>query len=214
VLALFDLDGTITRHDTLTRYLGAYLRRHPARLRRVPGALPVLGRYLLGRADRGELKSIWIRALLGGCTREELSVWTAHFVPQLIARGLHADAVAAIEAHRRSGDTLVLLSASPDLYVPAIGRALGFDEVLCTGLAWDGDRLNGALTTANRRGAEKVRCLEALRARYPQLQIMAYGNAGSDLAHLALADRRALVNGSPCARRAAARLNVPCISWH
>jgi phosphoserine phosphatase len=74
--------------------------------------------------------------------------------------------------------------------------------------------LNGALTTANRRGAEKVRCLEALRARYPQLQIMAYGNAGSDLAHLALADRRALVNGSPCARRAAARLSVPCISWH
>ncbi|HTD30567.1 MAG TPA: haloacid dehalogenase-like hydrolase, partial [Steroidobacteraceae bacterium] len=81
MLALFDLDGTITRHDTLTRYLGAYLRRHPARLRRVPGAVPVLGRYLLGRADRGELKSIWIRALLGGCTREELSVWTAHFVP-------------------------------------------------------------------------------------------------------------------------------------
>src|SRR2546421_8145211 len=46
--------------------------------------------------------------------------------------------------------SLALLSASPDVYVPAIAAALGFAEVLCTGVEWNGDRLVGRLTTPNR----------------------------------------------------------------
>ena len=76
-------------------------------------------------------------------------------------------ALAALEAHRAAGDHLVLLSASPDLYVPLIGRLLGFERTLCTELRWRGDRLDGALRTPNRRGEEKLRCLEALRPQYP-----------------------------------------------
>jgi phosphatidylglycerophosphatase C len=214
VLALFDLDGTITRRDTLLSYLVGFLRQHPGRLLRLPLALPPLVRFVLGRAGRGELKAAWIRVVLGGSTGAELKGWTSRFVPQLIGHGLVADALAAIEAHRRAGDHLVLLSASPDLYVPAIGRALGFDEVLCTGVGWNGEHLSGRLTTPNRRGAEKARCLEALRQQHAALPIVAYGNARGDLAHLALADRAVLVNGSVRARRAAARLGIACIRWH
>jgi phosphatidylglycerophosphatase C len=213
VLALFDLDGTITRHDTLLPYLGGFLRQHPARLLRLPQALPPLGRFVLGRSGRGELKAAWIRVVLGGSTRAELQDWTAHFVPRLIGHALNADALAAIEAHRRAGDYLVLLSASPDLYVPAIGRALGFDEVLCTGVEWNGDHLSGRLTTPNRRGAEKARCLEALRQQHAALPIVAYGNATGDLQHLSLADRAVLVNGSVHTRRAARRLGIACVRW-
>ena len=42
------------------------------------------------------------------------------------------DALAALQVHRAAGDHLVLLSASPDLYVPLIGRLLGFERTLCT----------------------------------------------------------------------------------
>ena len=65
----------------------------------------------------------------------------------------------------------------------------------------------------NRRGAEKARCLAALRERYPGVAIVAYGNAASDLEHLRLAERAALVNGTRRARRAAARLNLACVTW-
>ena len=57
------------------------------------------------------------------------------------------------------------MSASVDFYVPEFGRQLGFDEVISTGVAWNGDRLDGTLTTPNRRGEEKARCLRALRRR-------------------------------------------------
>ena len=83
-------------------------------------------------------------------------------------------------------------------------------RALCTGVEWQGDRLEGSLTTPNRRGAEKARCVEALRVLHPQLPIVAYANAASDLEHLALADRATLVNGSWRARRAAARAGIAC----
>jgi HAD superfamily phosphoserine phosphatase-like hydrolase len=193
--------------------VAGFLLRHPARVARLPRLLPALARFLLRRADRGELKSALLQATLGGCRRAELDAWTARFVSGLLRHGLFGDALAAIARHRRQNDTLVLLSASTDLYVPAIGQALGFGEVLCTGVEWDGDRLVGRLTTPNRRGVEKVRCLAELRARHPQLPIAAYGNTLSDLGHLRLADRGVLVNGTRHARRAARRAGVECRVW-
>jgi phosphatidylglycerophosphatase C len=210
---VFDLDGTLTRHDSLLPYLAGFLRRHPRRVTRLLRVLPVLVAFAFGRADRGALKSAAIRAVMGGCTRSEIDGWTHEFIPLLVARGMHAEALAAVAAHRRAGDHLVLLSASPDLYVCEIGRTLGFAHTLCTGVAWNGDRLDGHLTTPNRRDAEKVRCVAQLRREHPAGKMVAYGNAASDIEHLALADRAILVNGSSAARRAAARLNIDCVTW-
>ena len=175
--------------------------------------LPALTRFVLLEHDHARLKAASIRAVLGGCTRTELAAWTACFVPELLQYGLVHDAVAAIGAHRAAGDLLVLLSASPDLYVPAIGAALGFAQTLCTGVEWREDRLTGRLATPNQRGAEKARSVATLRAQHPRLPIVAYGNAASDLAHLALADRGVLVNGSASARRAAGRSGIVCVTW-
>ena len=105
------------------------------------------------------------------------------------------------------------MSASVDLYVPAIGRALGFAEVICTPLRWQGEYLDGALAGPNCRGAEKARSLKQLRTRYPGLRVTAYGNAASDLGHLCLADRGVLVNGSRRSRQAAGHLGLTCVKW-
>lgn len=214
-LAVFDLDGTIARHDTFAPYaLGFVLRKRPWRL---PGALlvavPALLAYAVRLIDLGRLKAVLHRALLGGYQRKILEPWTATFVDGLVAHGLFAQAVEAIRSHARAGDHLVLLSASPDLYVPAIGHALGFHEVICTGVRWNGERLHGALTTPNRKGEEKARCVMALRARYPGMQSVAYGNEAADLAHLKLVERGVLVNGSTSARRKAVQAGIACVDW-
>lgn len=213
VLALFDLDDTITRHNTLAPFAIGLLLRHPLRMLRLPRVLPALLRFALGRCDHGELKSALIQEAFGGLERRELDAWTAHFVPHLVQKGLFGDARAAIERHRAHGDRLALLSASTDLYVPAIGKALGFDDIECTGVAWEGSRLTGTFTTPNRRGEEKVRCLQALRERHPGLPVVAYGNAASDLPHLRLAERGVLVNGSRSAMRQADADGVACVTW-
>src|ERR1700735_5606875 len=152
-LVVFDLDETITRHDTLLPYaMGFVLRHRPWRLPLLAGVLPSTVEFALGRVDEGPVKQAFIKSLLGGSRRTDIDAWTARFVPDVIRRGTFANALERIADHRRRGDHLVLMSASTDLYVPEIARALGFNETICTGVRWDGERLNGSLTTPNRKG--------------------------------------------------------------
>jgi phosphatidylglycerophosphatase C len=213
-VALFDLDGTLTWRDTFMLFLLSFLRQHPARLLglwRLPFAL---GIYLARNGDRGILKSQVIRMAMGGANRAVIDACADSFVSSLGPRHrLRPAALAVLEAHRAAGDHLVLLSASPDLYVPRIGRALGFERTLCTEIQWQGDVLAGALKTANRQGAEKLRCLNWLRTQYPGLPIVAYGNSGADLEHMRHADRALLVNGNAAARGLAAQWGIPTSNW-
>jgi len=212
-VAVFDLDGTITWRDTLLPFLWGFVKKHPGKalgLWRVPAALL----DYLRRGDRGELKARLIRMVMGGEPRARIDAWADEFVDCLRARGrLRSAALGVLQAHCELGDHPVLLSASPDLYVPRIGRMLGFECTVCTEVVWDGDRLEGSLKTANRRGEEKSRCLEQLRAQYAGLPIIAYGNSLSDVDHMLHAERALLVNGSVGARRAAQRLNIPVSDW-
>ncbi len=107
----------------------------------------------------------------------------------------------------------MLLSASVDLYVPDIGRRFAFDQSICTEVSWQGDRLDGALVTANRRGTEKRRCIELLRARHPGLRFVAYGNARSDFDHLESVDEPVLVNAGPGLRREAEGKGFRTVDW-
>lgn len=212
-VAVFDLDGTITKRDTLIPYLAGWLRSHPGRalqLWRLPGAL--LRYALLGR-DRGRLKTDLLRIAIGPAERAEVLAWSDTFVAGLRPPFLHEKALAAIRRHREAGDHLVLLSASVDLYVPLIGARLGFDETVCTGVRWRGGRLDGRLTTENRRGEEKRRVVEGLRARFAPARFAAYGNAVSDFAHLAVVEEPLVVNAGLRTAAAARRAGLPVADW-
>jgi phosphatidylglycerophosphatase C len=214
-LAVFDLDGTITHRDTLLPYVMGFPMSAARKLLGVLVFCGTLILFVLGLRDRGQVKSAFIRSTLRGKTRAQVQAWTAEFVPSVLKKGVFADALSRIEQHRKEGARLVLMSASTDLYVPAFGAALGFDEVICTSVEWNDDRLEGHLTTPNRRGTEKTRCFEALRQAHPGLTTAAYGNAASDLDHMRLADHPLLVNASNSAKREASRLGVPVATdWH
>ena len=211
-LAVFDLDGTLTRHDTLLPYVLGYLRRHPWRLVRLPAMLIPLVRYLFD-FNRGAIKGSFIHVTLGGAARSSLQRWSEQFVRRLLQSGLHIEAHPTLERHRRAGDRLLLMSASTDLYVPQIAAALGFDECICTQVRWRADeRLDGRLAGANCQGEEKRRRLEAVLERDTPAAVSAYGNSRGDLAHMRLAQAAYLINGGPCVRTEAKA--VQRLRWH
>ena len=212
-LVVFDLDGTISRHDTLLAYMLGFLGRNPQRWPRIILWLPAMVRFTLGNPDRGVLKSALMRAALGGCSRAKLDAWTNRYVSELLTGGVFADAVSMVAEHRAKQDVLVLMSASPDLYVPEIARRLGFTETICTGVRWRGERFDGALTTPNRQGAEKALCFESLRARYPGLATIVYANSATDFDHLELADEAWLINPSPALLHRAQGKHFRVLTW-
>ena len=211
-IACFDLDGTITRQDTLFPLVLRMLARRPLQLLRLLGVIPALARFAVDR-DRAALKQSLLRRTLRGTQRAEITAFSATFVRDTIEHRCFREALATIRRHREAGHYLVLMSASVDFYVPEFGRQLGFDHVISTGVHFDGDRLEGTLTTANRRGEEKARCFEALVAERADIETFAYGNSDSDLPHLRLARHGVLVNGSSGARRAADALGVANVEW-
>ena len=212
-LAVFDLDGTITRHDSMLPFVFGYLLRHPWRGLRLPLALPAIARFMATR-DRGALKGALLHAAMGGLPRADIDAWATRFVAQLLRRGLYAEALEAITAHHRAGDHLVLMSASVDCYVPLIAKSLGFNETISSPVRWHADgRLDGRLTAANVRGAEKARQFRDLVARLCPTASVAYGNSTADLTHMRLATRGVYVNGS---RRSIpdGTIHIDIVHWH
>jgi phosphatidylglycerophosphatase C len=194
-------------------YVFGLLARHPTRWWRISGVLPALLRFAIGKADHGELKGALLHCALGGLSRKHLAAWTARYVPRLIRRGMFAEGLAEVGRHREAGHHLVLMSATVDLYVPAIAEGLGFDEWICSQVRWHGDRLDGRLDGPNIRDRQKAQCLRTLMARFPRQRIMGYGNSRPDLAHLRLVDKAVLVNADARLRQAAADLPVDFKTW-
>ncbi|MGH7232969.1 MAG: HAD family hydrolase [Nitrospiraceae bacterium] len=212
-LAVFDLDGTLTRRDSYLPYLIGFLVRHPRRLVRTLHLPWQVCRFVIGGISNTDLKRQFLHACLGGVRRAEVRRWTEAFVDGLIARGFRRDALAALEQHRQNGDVLVLLTASFDLYADELARRLKFDQVICTQAEWRGDRLSGNLASPNRYGAEKLRCLTELKKAYPAATIIAYADHHSDLPLLRFADKGILINGTAHAQTLAARDGIPCLQW-
>lgn len=212
-MAVFDLDGTLTRADTFGPFVWGLLRHHPLRMTRLPLlVVPALG-YLIRLTDRGGLKSAVIRLLFGGLSRAAVDAFAAEHARRTFARRMFPDAVAALRDHVAAGDHVVLLSASPDLYVPRIGALLGVAETHCTRIRWRGEQLDGHLEGRNRRGEEKLRVLEQLRAANPGLPVTAYGNSAPDLIHMRHCEAAVYVNAGPGLARRLSAEGMRCVTW-
>ncbi len=214
-IAIFDLDGTLTRRDTFLAYLTGFLRRTPVRWPRtlpLPGAVSL---YYGGQRDNTWLKIVFLRAILGGLAREDLASWTERFLDRLVARGLRSEARHTMDRHRAVGDRLVLATASLDLYVEPFGARLGFDAVLCTRVAWDPQgRLTGALSGPNCYGAAKLARVESWTATSGLTgPLSVYADHHSDLELLQRAERPVAVCPTPRLRAAARRLSIPVQEW-
>jgi phosphatidylglycerophosphatase C len=186
-VAAFDLDGTLTRGDTLLPFL--WRVRGGARTSRALLVNSVLiTRAVLSAPHRHRAKEAVIAHLLAGQDAEALRETAESFADEVVARRLRPAILDRVELHRAAGHELVIVSASPELYVGAVGRRLAFDAVLATRLEVGPDgRLTGRLAGPNSRGAEKVARLRAWTAEAPAF-VYAYGDTAGDRELLATAD--------------------------
>ena len=163
-VAAFDVDGTLTRRDTLLPFL-ARVRgrtRTGAALARHGGALALA---TAGHGDRDVVKQAVLTRLLAGRPYREV----------------------AAQAERFAADLHVLVSASLADYLEPLGRLLGASAVLCSRLEVDADeRMTGRLDGANCRGPEKVARLQAWLGG-PVRDVWAYGDSSGDREMLASA---------------------------
>ncbi|MFC7536423.1 HAD family hydrolase [Sphingomonas sp. GCM10030256] len=134
-LAIYDMDRTVTRRATYTPFLlHCAVRRSPWRLVFVPLVVASMLAYLLKLIDRGRLKEINHRLLIGHWIHpKDLLPLVQSFADRQVTSNIRPGARAAIARDKAEGRRVVMATASYRLYAAAIAERLGFDDVIGTG---------------------------------------------------------------------------------
>ncbi len=213
-IAVFDLDGTITRYDTYVRFLLLCIARKPAKLLHLPGLAVDVVRHKAGRQTNSWLKQRFLSQILAGFHRKALEDRSIEFAENVMRNGIYQDATASIQDHKNRGIEPVLLSASLDIYVEPLGRMLGFQHIICTRTCWQDDRLLDKLDGENCYGDIKIKRVQQWLAGYPGTSIMAaYADHESDFPLLKLAERGIVVNPDKKLKVKARSNNLDHVVW-
>ena len=161
-LAVYDMDRTVTRRATYTPFLlHCALRRQPWRLVFLPLVIASMLAYVLRILDRGELKEINHRLLIGGKVHpRDLQPLVESFADAQVASNIRPGAREAIARDKAEGRRLVLATASDRLYSDAIAERLGFDDVIGThSVIGLDDRVHALIDGENCYGPAKRRMI-------------------------------------------------------
>ncbi len=199
-LALFDLDQTLLPYDTQALFCNYVLRRQGWRRIYLAVFLPVVPLRAARVVSTRTLKRVFL-SYLWRMPSARLADITESFADQEVRPLLYPEIVAEAERHRREGRTLVLNTASPDVYAQAIGRMLRFDHTIATRVRWDGPRLPliPRIEGPNNKHEAKLPAMRHLLpdGPVPLPDVWAYSDSKADLPMLRLAEHAVTVNPDP-----------------
>lgn len=193
---LYDLDQTIIPWDTQLVFRSFVLRREPVRRLLTPIFLVFLPlNKVLGA---GGMKRVF-HSYLWKMKTKTLEQYADDFVREWLPKICYPEILAEINEQKNGGKTLVLSSASPELWVRKIGQALGFHQALGTRFDWGSRvKLFPDMIGENHKGSEKVRRLGEMGITSG---ISGYSDSKADLPLLELCRDKTLVNPLPGVRK-------------
>lgn len=217
-LAFYDMDRTITVHPTYARFLlWMAMRTAPWRLALLPGcALAGLG-YLLRLVHRDRLKEINQRLMLGRPRLATLAQHVDAYARHVVDGNVRPGALERIAADRAAGYRIIIATASYRLYVDAIARHVGIDDVIATELQVSRGTLQAEISGHNCYGPHKAQMIAAWLTAHgfdrSNCHIRCYSDHVSDIAMLELADEGFVTNAHPPMRLVARQKGWPELDW-
>ena len=198
-LAIYDMDRTVTRHATWTPFLlHCAVRRSPWRLIFLPLVILSMFAYVLKLIDRGRLKEINHRLLLGSVTDPYiLEPLVASFAERTVASNIRPGAREAIARDKAEGRRVVMATASYRFYAAVIAERLGFDDCIGTNSVLGLDaQVHAKIDGENCYGPVKLRMIERwLSAEgLTRAHVRFYSDHASDAPVFEWADEAVAVN--------------------
>jgi phosphatidylglycerophosphatase C len=184
-LALFDFDGTISDRDSM-RY---FLRYYAGATKYYVGCIvlsPIILAYFTKLIDPKRSKEIMVKWFLGNRSADEVLAVAKEFGISVLDDSIRPGALKEIEAHKRAGARVVVVSASCELWLSAWCQKHGL-ELLATKLEVQDGSFTGKIDGGNCRDEEKVRRVKSLLNLDDYDRVEAYGDTAGDHAMLAIA---------------------------
>ncbi|GIU04973.1 MULTISPECIES: HAD-IB family phosphatase [unclassified Shewanella] len=186
-LVLFDFDGTLTHQDMFTKFI--LYSATPVRL--VLGIVfmsPLYLLYRLGFIPARKLRPLVSFFAFAGRNKLRVDAIGRAYADKIIPKHIRLDAMQILKQHQDDGATIVLVSASLDLYLKPWCEMMNI-QLICSEMASKGMRYSGYYRAGDcscSAKADKVLQQFDLNAFS---QVYAYGDTKEDLAMLSLADK-------------------------
>lgn len=177
-LVLFDFDGTITTQDSLKKFL-LYYHSLPKVITGLIILSPILIGYLLKIVSNNIAKEILFQWYFKNELLEKFNATCHQFAKEEIQKILRTEALNLIQQHKANGDTIVVVTASPENWVSPWCLEINI-QCIGTRLYVHSNRLTGKFEGENCYGPEKARRIKELYNLKEFSEIIAYGDSRGD----------------------------------
>lgn len=162
-LAIFDVDYTLTKRETLLELYIYLLVRKPKIISHFPQTLKAAFFYLFKVYDAGKAKESFI-SFIDGIDETEMQRIVKDFYEKRLSKILYKDAIDTMKKLKSEGYRIFLISASAEFYLNELYNIKEVDRVIGTKFRLEEGIYRGIIEGKNCKGEEKVeRLMQVIR---------------------------------------------------
>lgn len=165
-LAIFDVDFTITKRETLIELFLFMLKKNPRFIVFVPRIIMTGLLYGIKIFDEKKSKETFIK-FISGIDEKEMKLIVKDFYEKRLSEILYVDAIDTIKKLKSEGYKIYLISASPEVYLEEFYNIKEVDMVIGTKIKVENGKYKNSIEGKNNKGEEKVkRLMEVLKKQH------------------------------------------------
>lgn len=158
-LAIFDVDYTITRKETLIELYKYVISKDIKNIRFLPRAIYGGIMYKLGVYDEKKVKESFLK-FIDKIDEKELSILVKDYYRDVLEKILYKDAINMMKKLKGQGYKIYLISASPEFYLNELYAIKEVDVIIGTKFSIESGKFLRKMDGANCKGEEKVKRLK------------------------------------------------------
>lgn len=196
-LAIFDIDFTITKKETLMQFFKYSIKKDKRNIRFLPRAIISGFFYGVGIYDEKKVKETFLK-FIDSIDEKKLQLLVKDFYKDCLSNILYDDAIDMIRKLKREGYLIYLISASPEFYIKEFYNIPEVDMIIGTRFEFKDGKFMRRMLGNNCKGGEKVvRLKEVLEKEKLDVDFeesYMFSDSLSDLPLLDLVGKRYLIN--------------------
>ncbi|MBU3185984.1 HAD-IB family hydrolase [Clostridium estertheticum] len=158
-LAIFDVDYTITKRETLVEFYIFMLKRNPKYIKYLPKSIFSSLFYVFKIYDASKTKKTFIR-FIDGIEENDMKKIVKEFYEKRLSKILYKDAIDTIKKMKKQGYKIYLISASAEFYLSELYNIKEVDKVIGTRFIKEHGLHRNQILGENCKGEEKVKRLK------------------------------------------------------
>lgn len=158
-LAIFDIDYTITKKETLMEFFKYIIKQDKRNIKFLPRAIYCGLMYGIKVYDEKRVKEGFLK-FIDGIEEKRLAELVKNFYNDRLKNILYKDALDMMKKLKSEGYYIFLISASPEFYIKEFYAIEEVDKIIGTRFNIENGTFKRVMQGANCKGEEKVRRLK------------------------------------------------------